>query len=343
MANPKHLSILKSGVDVWNRWREENRELQPDLQEADLSNADLFLANLEGADLRSADLRSADLTNADLNGADLRNTVLEFVDFTLSNLRGAHFGDSTMLATIFGNVDFSEVKGLESVSHNEPSTVGTDSLALTLRGSGGRFTDEQTVFFEGAGVPSTLLEFLPSIMASEPLQFYSCFISYNTNDEAFVTRLNQDLKTAGVRTWKWNVDSLAGRDLEANIHTGLKVYGKMILVCSVHSLTSGPVQDEIRRAIEKEHRLEEAKAGAIIEARDTGRRAPADVDTDVLIPITLDGYIFEWDSPLAVHIKRKYIPNFSNAKRKGRGYTAELEKLITALNPKSWPLKSQRP
>ena len=27
MANPKHLNILKQGVEVWNRWREEDRYL----------------------------------------------------------------------------------------------------------------------------------------------------------------------------------------------------------------------------------------------------------------------------------------------------------------------------
>ena len=29
MANPEHLEILKQGVDVWNKWREENPECNP--------------------------------------------------------------------------------------------------------------------------------------------------------------------------------------------------------------------------------------------------------------------------------------------------------------------------
>ena len=328
MANPEHLALLKSGVTAWNRWRAEIPEVRPDLIGADLGNA-----ILRGADLRDVNLRLADLRLANLRAADL----------TSANLRDADFSCSALAATTLGRVGLIEVKDLESVRHELPSTVGTDTLALTLRGSGGRFTDEQIVFFEGAGVPPTLLEYLPSIMESEPLQFYSCFISYSTEDEEFATRLNEDLNVAGVRTWKWNVDSLAGRDLEANIHAGFRVYDKMILLCSVHSLTSGPVQDEIRRAIEKAHRLEEAKASAAIEALETGKRTPADFDTDVLIPITLDGYIFEWDSPLALHIKRKYIPDFSQARHRSKKYKAELEKLITALNPKSWPIKALRP
>ncbi len=55
MADEKHLEILKKGVDAWNNWREENRDVQPYL-----TGANLCEANLTGADLRGADLREAD-------------------------------------------------------------------------------------------------------------------------------------------------------------------------------------------------------------------------------------------------------------------------------------------
>jgi hypothetical protein len=31
MANEEQLAILKQGVDVWNRWRKENLEIEVDL------------------------------------------------------------------------------------------------------------------------------------------------------------------------------------------------------------------------------------------------------------------------------------------------------------------------
>ena len=31
MADKKHLRILKKGVKAWNRWREKNLEVKPDL------------------------------------------------------------------------------------------------------------------------------------------------------------------------------------------------------------------------------------------------------------------------------------------------------------------------
>ncbi|MBV9453271.1 MAG: pentapeptide repeat-containing protein, partial [Rubrobacter sp.] len=52
MADEAQLNILKQqGVTAWNKWREENLDVRPDLQQANLSGADLYQANLSGADL----------------------------------------------------------------------------------------------------------------------------------------------------------------------------------------------------------------------------------------------------------------------------------------------------
>lgn len=49
MANQEHLEILRQGVEVWNRWREEHLEILPDLRGADLRGAHLREADLRGA------------------------------------------------------------------------------------------------------------------------------------------------------------------------------------------------------------------------------------------------------------------------------------------------------
>jgi hypothetical protein len=42
MANEAQLSILKQGVEVWNKWRKEHtRTLRPNLTKANLSEIDL--------------------------------------------------------------------------------------------------------------------------------------------------------------------------------------------------------------------------------------------------------------------------------------------------------------
>ena len=64
MANPEHVAILDQGVKVWNKWREENVNVQVDLSKADLAGA-----NLEGADLSGANLEETDLSGTKLKDA----------------------------------------------------------------------------------------------------------------------------------------------------------------------------------------------------------------------------------------------------------------------------------
>ena len=49
MANEEPLKILKQGVEAWNKWREKNPQITPDLSKANLYKADLTGANLNGA------------------------------------------------------------------------------------------------------------------------------------------------------------------------------------------------------------------------------------------------------------------------------------------------------
>ena len=46
MANEEHVELLKSGVEGWNRWREENLGVRPDLIGANLSGAPVFVGAL---------------------------------------------------------------------------------------------------------------------------------------------------------------------------------------------------------------------------------------------------------------------------------------------------------
>jgi uncharacterized protein YjbI with pentapeptide repeats len=72
LANEQHINILSQGVDAWNRWRETNPNIQPDLRRANLANRDLAGANLSNANLDYAQLTSVNLIGANLNGADLQ-------------------------------------------------------------------------------------------------------------------------------------------------------------------------------------------------------------------------------------------------------------------------------
>jgi uncharacterized protein YjbI with pentapeptide repeats len=95
MATPKHLKILKQGVDAWNAWRQKHPKIKINFQGADLSGADLRQANLSkvdlsGADLSDADLRGADLSDATLIMAHLKKARLRDADLSRATLIGAH-------------------------------------------------------------------------------------------------------------------------------------------------------------------------------------------------------------------------------------------------------------
>ena len=376
MANEEHLAIIKQGVVAWNRWRGGNPRIIPDVSEADLFGADLrgadlrevhlsdanlthanlthtilSHANLSGASLAEATLHWADLFRANLSDAHLRGANLDEAELfeanlsranlreanlSWSRLNGANLDEARIGSTSFSGIDLSRVAGLESVIHEGPSSIGVDTLTLTLRGSGGRFTEEQLVFFENAGVPATLLEYLPSILESNPVQFYACFISYSTRDEGFAEPLNRDLNQAGIKTWKWDRDAVRGRDLGQSIDLAIRNHDKTILVCSVNSLTSPQVEREIQQALDKEVQIKTANAERRKEALAKGEPPPT-VDADVLIPIRLDNTIFSWDSHLKSEVTKRMVADFTDAPPGTDKYNRELQALIKALNPTSWP------
>ncbi|MDM3861942.1 MAG: pentapeptide repeat-containing protein [Aphanizomenon gracile PMC644.10] len=97
MANPEHLAILKQGVEVWNNWRDNWREENPDwVLTPDLSEADLRGADLNGADLNGANLREAKLNCANLNCANLFKTNLSGAYLFKTKLSGANLREANL-------------------------------------------------------------------------------------------------------------------------------------------------------------------------------------------------------------------------------------------------------
>ena len=188
-----------------------------------LSRADLRGANLRGADLRGAILSEANLSGADLRGAYLGDANLSRADLSEANLSGAYLGDALCDTTIFANVDLSEVRGLDSIGHRGPSTIGID----TLFRSHGKIPEG---FLRGCGVPETLIAYLPSIVgAMKPIQFYSCFISYSTKNQDFAERLHSKMRDMGLRVWFAPEDVQGGKKLHEQIDEAIRVYDKLLL------------------------------------------------------------------------------------------------------------------
>jgi uncharacterized protein YjbI with pentapeptide repeats len=105
MADEEHVALLKQGVEVWNKWREKNRDIKPNLNEADLSGADLDRANLGGANLGDAILRRANLGGAILSGAILSGAILGGAILRRAILSGANLGGADMGGAILNGAD----------------------------------------------------------------------------------------------------------------------------------------------------------------------------------------------------------------------------------------------
>lgn len=207
MANPEHLQILQQGVEVWNVWRDQNRDIRPDLSGANLDYANLTRADLRRANLHEAQLAMTNLTRVDLTGADLSQAFL--------------------FETIFGDTNLTDVQGVETCFYAGPSTLDHRTLAKS--------GPLPLAFLRGCGLPDALIEYLPSLLSGS-IQFYSCFISYSSADEAFCQRLHERLQNAGLRVWFAPHDIQGGRKLHEQIDQAIRVYDKLLLVLSPHSM-----------------------------------------------------------------------------------------------------------
>ena len=140
------------------------------LSGANLTKADFFEARLNAADLRSAELNLTDLRASDLRLANLKGADLSWANLSGADLGGTDLSSAISSETVFANLDLSVAKGLETVVHRAPSTIGI----RTIYKSGGKIPE---AFLRGCGVPEEFIAFAQSI-SRNPIEFYSCFISY---------------------------------------------------------------------------------------------------------------------------------------------------------------------
>lgn len=98
MANEEQLAILHQGVEVWNKWREDNKVFTVDLSGVKLADLKLNKVDFSGADLSNADLRKTKLQYSNLNEANLSNADLSGAD-----LRAAEIFEATLYQTRLGN------------------------------------------------------------------------------------------------------------------------------------------------------------------------------------------------------------------------------------------------
>ena len=210
-----------------------------DLSEADLSNANLMLAHIFQANASKACLRQADLTGA----------WLMLTDLTKANLEGTIFTKVLCYDTVFANCNLCGARGLDSIVHLGPSSIGIDTLIASFRGAGNRPTPELETFFRGAGVPKELLDELPRIIAEIP--YCTCFIAYGEPDRAFAEKLVKDLRGRGLSCWAYFSDYTPGERTWRELGQERQKAEKMVVLCSAPGLVKEGLLKEIEEQIDE--------------------------------------------------------------------------------------------
>ena len=171
-------------------------------------------------------------------------------------------------------------------------------------------------FLRDCGLSDDFINYLPSLF-TQPIQFYSCFISYSTQDQEFAERIHADLQNKDVRCWFAPHDIQGGKKIHEQIDEAIRKYEKLLLILSEASMNSQWVKTEIANALQK---------GVYQNRR-------------VLFPIALVEYskIQQWKcfdadrgKDSAREIREYFIPDFTNWKIYD-SYQKEFERLLRDL------------
>ena len=293
------------------------------LRSANLLAANLYQANLRETNLHGADLREASLVWANLRAANLREANLSGVDLREANLTWASLAgtnlDGALCAKVsFGNVDLSLTKGLDTVKHRGPSTIGTDTLRL----SRGEIPEE---FLKNCGLaPWEILSaklYDPTLDGGQITDILygiheerakgvfrtGIFISYSHVDSKFADKMKERLEEEGFTVWLDRHDLKAGQT-QKQIDRAIRLHDIVLLILSEASVESDWVVHELQ----------------------TARRKEKEQKRDILCPVALDKAwegkpnIVEWE-----HLFTKHVLDFS--KWKTKAFEKVFEKLTSGI------------
>jgi TIR domain len=217
-----------------------------------------------------------------------------------ANLGGADLSNAILYNTVFGNTGLTGAKGLDTCQYYGPCTIDH----RTLQRSG----PLPLAFLRGVGLPDNLIDYLPSLL-NQPIQFFSCFISYSSKDQEFADRLHADLQNKGVRCWFAPHDMPIGAKIIDAIDEAIRLRDKVLLILSKGAIESDWVEDEVIKAFAEERARKQL----------------------VLFPVRLDDVVMETTEPWADKLRdNRNIGDFRRWKDHD-AYQKALERVLRDL------------
>jgi len=168
--------------------------------------------------------------------------------------------------------------GLSSCRHHFASIIDYQTLTKS-----GRLP---LSFLQGCGLPDLFIDHIPALFLDNPIEFYSCFISYASTDHDFAERLYADLQNKGVRCWFAPEDMKIGDPVLSTVDTAIRLRDKLVLILSETSIARDWVEHEVRQALD-----DEKQRGAI-----------------VLFPIRIDEAVMQAEFGWARRIREAHTP-----------------------------------
>ncbi len=275
--------------------------ISPEFNTCLLVDVGFLDATIEGGRFEATRAESIDFENAKLHAIQL--TRSQFVSPRLSS---TSISNLNLWPLIESDPRVGSVSSIDYLSVLQ--TLGRDSrfeaagLAKAIR------------FLRLCGLPdlsnAALPDLLKSLYSDEVRKtMKSTFISYGGPDENFAARLNADLLRSGVKTFYFPMDAVFGEKLHLTMKR-VNEYERIILVCSKDSLDRPGLQYELEKVLERE-------------AREGG--------TSCIIPITLDGFLFEDWQPTRPSLKEELLARVVADFRDFGKYETQFGRLLAAL------------
>lgn len=305
-------------ADLTRARLDETRLIRADLTAARFFTSSLTRVKATAAIFRSADLSRCALTESELSQADFTQAVLDAADlsnarligttFRATSLHGTDFSHATMSGTLLADLCLTRTRGLDSIRHAGPSTLGFDTARQSA-------SSLPAGFLRGCGLGASLLRQWDPLF-SQPLDAVHVFVVCAKEDITLAQALCEKLRAQGVCCWLDSRGATQELPSASASPSPLETNQRTFLCLSKASLNCSWMDAELERCFAREEQFRKR----------TGR------DLSLLFPLNLDGYLFSGDWK---HRREKQLARLAvdlvGWRRNSTKLDQELQSLIQAL------------